>query len=369
LSTIADRLLKAGFENPILLKELPKADQESLATQLNFTWSEKAKFFLAIKSLPEISAPSPVPVKPPHPPMIPAFVSPPVRSQNVPRALPIPTEIPKPKAIKNNIQFKFTFENRHPRGVAVDDENNIIVADQINHDVGVWNYNKNLILKFGSRGKGDGQFQNPIGVAVHNGNIVVVEHGNHRIQFFDRSGRSLKKFGSKGTGNGQFLLPCFICFGPDGKLYVPDFGHPRVQVFDSNGSFLKSFDLGPASRSSGIAISNGFLFISDFGNNCIKVFNSEGVFIRQFGSPGTANGQLTHPIGLDIDVDGNCVVADSANQRVQIFNSEGEFVTKFGSEGPADQRLSGPYGVAIGKDGDIIVSDVVCQSVKVFGWN
>jgi len=84
-----------------------------------------------------------------------------------------------------------------------------------------------------------------------------------------------------------------------------------VQVFDSNGSFLKLFDVGGPFHPTGISISRaGFLFVSDYRNHCTHVFDSEGVFIRRFGAPGSADGQLSGPFGLNIDVDGNCVVAD-----------------------------------------------------------
>lgn len=40
-----------------------------------------------------------------------------------------------------------------------------------------------LLLKFGSNGEGNGQFNAPTGVAVDdNGNIIVADWGNSRIQ-------------------------------------------------------------------------------------------------------------------------------------------------------------------------------------------
>src|SRR4051794_5802003 len=50
LSTITDRLLQESLDDPVLLKALPKTDQETIAVQLKFTWAEKAKFFLAIEN-------------------------------------------------------------------------------------------------------------------------------------------------------------------------------------------------------------------------------------------------------------------------------------------------------------------------------
>lgn len=45
-----------------------------------------------------------------------------------------------------------------------------------------------LVLKFGSNGEGNGQFNAPTGVAVDiNGNIIVADWGNSRIQVKDCS--------------------------------------------------------------------------------------------------------------------------------------------------------------------------------------
>lgn len=47
----------------------------------------------------------------------------------------------------------------------------------------VFNTDGEFLLKFGSNGEGNGQFNAPTGVAVDvNGNIIVADWGNSRIQ-------------------------------------------------------------------------------------------------------------------------------------------------------------------------------------------
>lgn len=49
--------------------------------------------------------------------------------------------------------------------------------------VQVFNTEGEFLLKFGSNGEGNGQFNAPTGVAVDvNGNIIVADWGNSRIQ-------------------------------------------------------------------------------------------------------------------------------------------------------------------------------------------
>ncbi|MCK4471945.1 MAG: 6-bladed beta-propeller, partial [Anaerolineae bacterium] len=64
------------------------------------------------------------------------------------------------------------------------------------------------ILTWGSQGKGQGQFQDPRGIAVdQDGNVYVADSGNNRIQVFDSSGKFLTQWGGEGDGPGQFKEP------------------------------------------------------------------------------------------------------------------------------------------------------------------
>ena len=55
----------------------------------------------------------------------------------------------------------------------------------------MFNSEGEFLLKFGSNGEGNGQFNAPTGVAVDvNGNIIVADWGNSRIQV--RGGSNVK---------------------------------------------------------------------------------------------------------------------------------------------------------------------------------
>ena len=68
-----------------------------------------------------------------------------------------------------------------------------------------------FVLHWGSQGSGDGQFDEPNGVAVDEaGHIYVTDGHNERLQKFDGSGVFLGKWGSFGSADGQFFLPYAI---------------------------------------------------------------------------------------------------------------------------------------------------------------
>ena len=51
-----------------------------------------------------------------------------------------------------------------------------------------------FIFRWGSKGSGDGEFLNPVGLAIDsNGNVYVVDALNHRIQKFTPEGQFFKK--------------------------------------------------------------------------------------------------------------------------------------------------------------------------------
>ena len=62
--------------------------------------------------------------------------------------------------------------------------------------------------KFGEFGVMEGQFTEPSGVAVNAQNdVIVADTNNHRIQIFDKEGRFKFQFGECGKKDGQLLYP------------------------------------------------------------------------------------------------------------------------------------------------------------------
>ena len=65
------------------------------------------------------------------------------------------------------------------------------------------------VLSFGKKGSGDGMLDCPLGVAVSDRDeILVADNCNHRVQVFDSDGTFLRSFGRKGQNPGEFNSPC-----------------------------------------------------------------------------------------------------------------------------------------------------------------
>lgn len=89
-----------------------------------------------------------------------------------------------------------------------------------------------MLSSFGSEGSADGQFKFPRGVAVDDqGYIFVADSGNNRIQIFHPDGTFLRAFGCWGIGKGEFKGLEGVAVTANGNILVCDRENHRIQVF------------------------------------------------------------------------------------------------------------------------------------------
>jgi DNA-binding beta-propeller fold protein YncE len=165
-----------------------------------------------------------------------------------------------------------------------------------------------------------------------NGLVYVTDTGNKRIAIFDENGNFKTQFGSAGLLEGQFDEPVGMAIGPEGQIYVADTWNQRIQEFaqDEGGAgyfpireweiigwYGQSLDNKPY-----IAVdSQGYIYVSDPEGYRILQFNSEGEFILYWGDYGPEMDGFILPIGLTVDEEGGIWVADSGNHRILYFSS------------------------------------------------
>lgn len=215
-----------------------------------------------------------------------------------------------------------------------------------------------------------GHFDDPRGMAEGGPAywlLYVVDAGHHRIQaWFEQSPYDMYPgfiWGSYGTGNGQFVDPVDIAVDPNWDVYVTDAGQARVQVFDWQGKFLRALGSrgnghGQFREPSGIAIDRlGRAYVGDRVNDRVQVFSPDGKFIFGFGSSGTGAGQFGNPIGIALDAFDNSYVIDYELHRLQKFDETGQYVTGWGGKGTRNGQFVKPFGVVVDELGFVYVSD------------
>ena len=219
-----------------------------------------------------------------------------------------------------------------------------------------------LVRKFGSSGKGNGQFSNPQGLAFDaNNQLYVSEYSNHRVQKFNINGQYLLQFGYQGSGNGQLYYPTGITVHNE-RLYIAEYGSCRISVFQLDGQFCRIIGSGQLSCPYDVTVnSNGHLLVANYGNHCIISFTLDGTYVGRFDKT-----QLSSPMGLTTDMHGFVLVTENNNHRVTIFDQDGACVHQFGSRGSANGQFSNPHGIAISPIGNIYVADYSNKRVQIF---
>ena len=259
-------------------------------------------------------------------------------------------------------------ELKEPLGVAVNDRDEIAVAECWNHRVSVFSSDGTHLRSFGRYGNNNGEFEEPSGIAFDGlGNIVVADCEKHRVQVFDRNGKFLRKFGKHGSRDHLLKNPEGLSINGNGDIIVADRSNKLIKIFSSTGEYLRKFGGAGSLVSPCHCIQHGqYLIVSDYGDDSIKMFDLEGKFISKFGKQGEKDGEFNKPRYLSVNKQGLLMVCDSFNHRVQLFELSGKFVTKFGNEGSERGEFNYPVSTANLSDGRIVVSDEDNHRIQIF---
>ena len=77
----------------------------------------------------------------------------------------------------------------------------------------------------------------PIAVAVNNNDeVIIADNGVGSILVFESCGKLKKKIGCKGRNKGEFKELSSVCIGPGGEIIVAD---TRIIVFSASGEFIR----------------------------------------------------------------------------------------------------------------------------------
>jgi DNA-binding beta-propeller fold protein YncE len=168
----------------------------------------------------------------------------------------------------------------YPTDVVLDKAGNFYVSEYGENDrIQVFSPDGKWLRQWGGHGYEPGEFMRPRALAIDNDdNIYVADSTNNRIQVFDTQGKLLRLWGEKGDGPGQMAYPFDLAIGPDKCLYVVEYGNHRVQKFSLDGKPLGTW--GEAGRGPGqlfnpwaLAVdSQGYVSVIDSNNHRVQRF-------------------------------------------------------------------------------------------------
>jgi uncharacterized protein (TIGR03663 family) len=288
-----------------------------------------------------------------------------------------------------------------PRAVAVAPSGGQAIADTGNHRVVLVDANNQFVRAFGSLCKiaegeaggcvdpdgsgplelGDGQFQEPWGIAMTgDGSIFVADTWNGRIQVFDAEGNFLRKWGFFNTTNGTLGDPLAL-FGPrgiavdsTGNLLVADTGNKRILQFTPMGELLNQIGgggvrLGNFEEPTAVAVDprDGSIYVADAWNRRIQKFDANLQPLAEWPVPSWGSQHLYYKPYLTVAGNGDLYASDPENFRILVYNSAGGVKATFGSYGTELNRFGLPNGLAWnGASNTLMVVDADNQRIMNF---
>eukprot|EP01124_Arcella_intermedia_P006813 TRINITY_DN14109_c0_g1_i1.p1 TRINITY_DN14109_c0_g1~~TRINITY_DN14109_c0_g1_i1.p1 ORF type:complete len:704 (+),score=191.81 TRINITY_DN14109_c0_g1_i1:61-2172(+) len=238
-----------------------------------------------------------------------------------------------------------------PFGISMDKVGNLFIGDYINHRIRKLSLNGKVETFAGDGNQGfndgiPGTFSGPRGVAVdQEGNVYVADGDNHRIRKVLPNGTvtTLAGDGTRGYTDGldpkkaKFSVPRGVAVDNKGNVFVADTDNhvirkiaPSGEVSTVAGDGNEGFVNGNAksarfSRPFGITVDlYDNIIVADSRNHAIRKITPEGEVsvLAGTGKKGFLDGDssialFNCPTGVAADMSGNYLVADDENHRIR----------------------------------------------------
>ena len=241
----------------------------------------------------------------------------------------------------------FAKQGKHvAAGLAVDDENGMLVVNQENKSIDVFSTEGGYVKSWGKEGKSDGDFQKPHAICCRSNRVLVTDLVKCNVQVFSLSGRYISKFGSKET----LKCPIGIDMWKDGYVFVVDQVKRWVVVYTPEFNFGWLLGENKITKPVDLKVAQwaDVFFVLDDGIKGVLAFNRDGEVIRKFG---TETILLKEPFCLALDSIGHVLVSDLQEKELRVFNWAGRR-----SEGICPS-FGTTKGIAVDRKGRVVMAE------------
>ena len=210
----------------------------------------------------------------------------------------------------------------YPRGLAINQEGDIIVADTDNHRIQIFNQSCLLKLTIGSKGKADGKFNQPSAVAVFESqDIAVADWKNKRVQVFYPSGKF--KYGFK-TINEPFSIACDKDFN-----VIIGTTKRTVEIYTRQGSLSHNWQTGELMRPPSMVWVHSSpagrkeVILSDAADQMVKFFSYKGQLLYKFRPTAGIDSVACHIGAVTVTDEDQILIPDTLNHTVNLYSERG----------------------------------------------
>jgi len=210
-------------------------------------------------------------------------------------------------------------------GIWMDPDENIYLADYLNHTVKKFTNDGKLLMTLGTEGvlaKEGTPFRGPTGGAVAPSGDIYVSDGydNSRMHRFSPDGKLIMSWGEKGKGEGQFAVPHGVFAYKDGTIYVADRQNHRIQIFTPDGKFVNQWKSDFNMPCSLFIDKNDVVYVPELHHR-VSILNLKGeILVRWGGVESHAPGMFFGPHTAYTDSQGDLYIGEVLEgQRIQKF--------------------------------------------------
>jgi len=293
-----------------------------------------------------------------------------------------------------------------PYGIALGPDGSLYVTDTFNNKILKIAAN-GTVSTYAGKGEAEpltngdcesATFYYPRGLAVDNdGNVYVADTWNHVIRKITATPTcqvtTLAGSGISGSDNGtptaaSFVYPGFLALDASGNLYVSDLGTYKIRKVTSVGNVStidatfngltgitldkKANILYAAESINGDILKITFDSTGNTSNPTVTTLAGSADHACAWADGMGANAAFCNPYGMAIDASGNLYVADLNNKAMRKVSPAGEVTTIAGgnnqgnSHGPANPATTFHtlYDVAVDASGTIYVTDIDNQNIR-----
>ena len=266
-------------------------------------------------------------------------------------------------------------------GLYVDDDQNVYVADTLNHRIVKWKSGATssgqVVAGGNQQGSGAHQLSNPQDVIIdkERDSLIICEYSNARV---------IRWPCQNGT-SGEIIISNINCVGltmdENGSLYIVDCGKHEVRRYgrgESEGTVVAGGNkngnrLDQLSSPDYVFVDRDHsVYVSEWGNDRVMKWMEgakQGIVVA--GGQGVGNGltQLSYPQGVIVDQLGTVYVADDGNARIMRWSkgaTQGSVIVGGNGEGSQSNQLNSPMGLSFDRHGNLYVVDNGNHRVQKF---
>jgi sugar lactone lactonase YvrE len=214
----------------------------------------------------------------------------------------------------------------YPRGIGVDPNGNVWVADTRDYYIRIYDDNGNYLDSIGSGtdSSSPGSFEAPDDVTFYGGYAYIGDYWSCTMTVWTDPANPTTTPPTyvrqiNGCNFGVAVDPA------TGNTYIVDQSRDQIREYSPSGSFITEWGSGGTGAGQfespwGAVVLNGVVYVTDTKRNNVQAFDTSGHYLGSWGSTGAGAFQFNQPSGITVDASGNIYVASANQGRIQVFS-------------------------------------------------